>query len=32
MDKPLFTRALEASLNPVLGKSVVMYFEKAKAA
>ena len=32
MDRPLFTRTLEASLNPVLGKSVVMYFEKAKAA
>lgn len=32
MDRPLFTRTLEASLNPVLGKSVVMYFEKAKVA
>jgi ubiquinone/menaquinone biosynthesis C-methylase UbiE len=32
MDKPLFTRTLEASLNPVLGKSVVMYFEKASPA
>ena len=27
--RPLFTRTpVEASLNPVLGKSVVMYFEK----
>lgn len=32
MDRPLFTRTLEAGLNPVLGKSVVMYFEKAGAA
>lgn len=31
MDRPLLTRTLEASLNPVLGKSVVMYFEKAGA-
>ncbi len=28
MDKPAFTRNLEALLNPVLGKSVVMYFSK----
>ncbi|MFT5888100.1 MAG: SAM-dependent methyltransferase [Zhongshania sp.] len=32
MDKPLLTRGLEAGLNPILGKSVVMYFEKAKTA
>jgi ubiquinone/menaquinone biosynthesis C-methylase UbiE len=32
MDRPLFTRTLEAGLNPVLGKSVVMYFEKANPA
>lgn len=31
MDRPLLTRTLEAGLNPVLGKSVVMYFEKAGA-
>ncbi len=28
MDQPLFTRSLEKTLNPVLGKSVVMYFRK----
>ncbi len=28
MDRPLFTRTLEKLLNPVLGKSVVMYFKK----
>lgn len=28
MDKPLFTRLLESALNPILGKSVVMYFKK----
>ncbi len=28
MDKPLFTRTLEKLLNPVMGKSVVMYFRK----
>ena len=28
MDQPLFTRSLEKMLNPVLGKSVVMYFRK----
>ena len=28
MNKPWITRMLEAALNPVLGKSVVMYFRK----
>ena len=28
MDKPLFTRALESLLNPLMGKSVVLYFKK----
>ena len=28
MDRPLFTRTLETLLNPLLGKSVVMYFRK----
>jgi hypothetical protein len=28
MDKPLFTRKLEQLLNPLMGKSVVMYFQK----
>lgn len=28
MDKPAFTRTLEKLLNPVVGKSVVMYFRK----
>jgi SAM-dependent methyltransferase len=28
MDKPWITRVLERALNPLLGKSVVMYFEK----
>lgn len=28
MSKPAFTRRLERALNPVLGKSVVMYFRK----
>ena len=28
MDRPRFTRSLEALLNPVMGKSVVMYFRK----
>ncbi|MDG1773106.1 MAG: class I SAM-dependent methyltransferase [Oceanicoccus sp.] len=28
MDKPLFTRTLERILNPIMGKSVVMYFRK----
>lgn len=32
MDRPLFTRALEGALNPIMGKSVVMYFEKGEAA
>ena len=31
MEKPWVTRATEKMLNPVLGKSVVMYFEKAAA-
>ena len=31
MDQPLLTRALERSLNPVMGKSVVMYFQKGQA-
>jgi hypothetical protein len=29
--RPLITRAVEAVLNPVLGKSVVMYFRRADA-
>lgn len=28
MEKPAFTRALETMMNPILGKSVVMYFRK----
>jgi SAM-dependent methyltransferase len=28
MQKPLFTRVLEALLNPLIGKSVVMYFHR----
>ena len=28
MDKPAFTRVLERLLNPIMGKSVVMYFKK----
>lgn len=32
MEKPWITRATEKALNPVLGKSVVMYFEKEQAA
>lgn len=28
MQKPLFTRTLEKLLNPIMGKSVVMYFRK----
>ena len=28
LDQPLFTRALETLLNPLMGKSVVMYFRK----
>ncbi len=28
MDKPVFTRVLEKAMNPVVGKSVVMYFRK----
>lgn len=31
MQRPLLTRALEAALNPVMGKSVAMYFTKASA-
>jgi SAM-dependent methyltransferase len=31
MERPRLTRWLEALLNPVMGKSVVMYFEKAAA-
>lgn len=30
MDRPLFTRALERLLNPLMGKSVVMYYRKEK--
>jgi len=29
MKRPWLTRALEWMLNPVMGKSVVMYFERA---
>ena len=32
MHRPWITRTLERLLNPVLGKSVVMYFRKAPAA
>ncbi len=32
MDKPAFTRVLERCLNPVVGKSVVLYFRKEAAA
>lgn len=28
LDRPLFTRSLEKLLNPVMGKSVVLYFQK----
>ncbi|MBD2857413.1 class I SAM-dependent methyltransferase [Spongiibacter sp. KMU-158] len=28
LDRPLLTRGMEAALNPVMGKSVVMYFRK----
>ena len=28
MQKPLFTRAMDKILNPVMGKSVVMYFKR----
>jgi hypothetical protein len=28
MQRPLLTRATEAALNPLIGKSVVLYFEK----
>lgn len=30
MDRPLFTRTLERLLNPLMGKSVVMYYRKEK--
>ena len=32
MDRPAFTRLLERTLNPIMGKSVVMYFRKGAAA
>ena len=32
MQQPVFTRVLERALNPVLGKSIVMYFQKAPVA
>ena len=32
MDRPAFTRILERTLNPIMGKSVVMYFRKGAAA
>ncbi len=32
MDKPAFTRVLEKLMNPIVGKSVVMYFRKDVAA
>jgi hypothetical protein len=28
MEKPLLTRRLESMLNPVMGKSIVLYFRK----
>jgi len=28
MEQPAFTRVLEKLMNPVMGKSVVMYFRK----
>jgi hypothetical protein len=28
MSKPVVTRAAEAALNPLVGKSVALYFEK----
>ncbi len=28
LDRPLFTRVLERALNPIVGKSVVLYFRK----
>ena len=31
MERPRLTRWLEKVLNPLMGKSVVMYFEKAVA-
>ena len=32
LDRPLLTRTIERGLNPVMGKSVVMYFQKGQAA
>jgi ubiquinone/menaquinone biosynthesis C-methylase UbiE len=32
MENPAFTRVLEKSMNPIMGKSVVMYFRKEAAA
>lgn len=32
MDRPLFTRTLEKILNPLMGKSVVMYYRKEESA
>ena len=29
MSRPALTRALESALNPAVGKSVALYFEKA---
>ena len=31
MDRPFISRAMEKTLNPVMGKSVVMYFQKTSA-
>ena len=31
LDRPLLTRTIEQGLNPVMGKSVVMYFQKGQA-
>ena len=28
LENPAFTRILEKSMNPIMGKSVVMYFRK----
>jgi len=32
MQRPWLTRTLEALLNPIMGKSIVMYFNKPKSA
>ena len=32
LEAPAFTRLLEKSMNPIMGKSVVMYFRKEAAA